>query len=95
MGKTGNATRILVQTHPGASKNEVMRLEDGVWHIRVAAPPVEGKANRALIEFLSEALGVSKSRITIEKGVTSRTKRVGMEGMTVDMVTEKLQQAMS
>jgi len=95
MPKTKNEVRILVRVHPGASKNEVMRLEDGVWHIRVAAPPVEGKANRALVEYLSEILGVSKSRISIGKGVTSRRKRVEVEGMTVDMVARRLRRAVS
>jgi len=92
MSKTGNITaRILVQAHPGAKKNAVVRSEEGVWHIKVAAPPIEGKANRALIEFLSEILDVPKSRISIEKGATSRRKLVVVEGMAEAQSAARLQ----
>jgi len=46
MSKTENTARILVQVHPGAKKNQLLRLEDGVWHVKIAVPPVEGRANR-------------------------------------------------
>lgn len=74
--------KILVQVHPGAKKNQILRFEGGIWHLKIAAPPVEGKANKELIEFLSKTLGVSKSRITIEKGATIRRKLIVVEGMT-------------
>jgi hypothetical protein len=90
MDKTRQTTRILVQAHPGAKRNEVVRFEDGIWHIKVTAPPVEGKANKALIEFLSEILDVSKSRITLEKGATSRKKLILVEGMADGEVGERL-----
>jgi uncharacterized protein (TIGR00251 family) len=83
--------RISIQVHPGAKKNEILRLENGVWHMKIAAPPVEGKANKELIEFLSEALGVSKSRITIEKGTTSRKKLIVVEGLAEAEVMERFQ----
>lgn len=85
------STRILVQVHPGAKKNELLRFQDGVWHLKIAAPPLEGKANKELIEFLSDVLGVSKSRITIEKGTTSRRKLVVVEGMTEAEVIQQFQ----
>jgi uncharacterized protein (TIGR00251 family) len=81
--------RISIQVHPGAKKNEILRFQGGVWHIKIAAPPVEGKANKELIEFLSDMLGVSKSHITIEKGATSRRKLVEVDGMTEAEVTNK------
>ncbi len=67
---TEKPVRIAVQGHPGAKRNEVVRFEEGVWHIKIAAPPTEGKANKGLIEFLSEVLDISKSRISIDKGAT-------------------------
>jgi uncharacterized protein (TIGR00251 family) len=85
------STRIQIQVHPGSKKNEVLRFQDGVWHLKIAAPPVEGKANKKLIEFLSEILGVSKSRITIDKGITSHRKMIGVEGMTDAEVTKQFQ----
>lgn len=83
--------RISIRVHPGAKQNAIVRLENGVWHIKIAASPVEGKANRELIEFISEVLGVSKSRITIEKGTTSRKKLIAVEGVTEAEVTKRLQ----
>lgn len=93
MAKTEKMVKIMVQAHPGAKRNEVLRFEDGVWHIKIAAPPVEGKANKKLIEFLSEVLGVSKSRLTIEKGATSHRKLIAVEGLTAEAVEEKLRVA--
>jgi len=81
--------KISIQVHPGAKKNEVLRFQEGVWHLKIAAPPVEGKANKELIEFLSDVLGVSKSNITIEKGATSRRKLVVVVGITEAVVIKQ------
>jgi uncharacterized protein len=82
--------KISVQVHPGAKRNEVLRFEAGVWHIKVAAPPVEGKANEALIKFLSKALDVPKSRISLEKGATSRHKIIAIEGLSEEQIRSLL-----
>lgn len=82
--------RLTVQVQPNASVNRVVRFEEGVWHLRIAAPPVKGKANRELIKFLSDTLGVSKGSITIEKGHTSRRKVIMVEGVTDEMIGELL-----
>jgi uncharacterized protein (TIGR00251 family) len=74
--------------HPGAKRNEIVRFDDGVWHLKIAAPPTEGKANKELIEFLSEILDISKSRITIEKGTRSHRKLITLQGLTeADLVS--------
>jgi len=82
--------KITVQGHPGAKRNEVIRYVEGVWHIRIAAPPVEGKANKMLVDYLSEILDVPKSRITIEKGATGKRKLVDVEGLTDNLAVERL-----
>ena len=82
--------RIAVQAHPGAKRNEVVRFEEGVWHLKIAAPPTEGKANKELIEFLSEILDISKSRISIDKGITSHRKLISIEGITKETAEERL-----
>jgi uncharacterized protein len=82
--------RIAVQAHPGAKRNEVMRFEEGVWQLKIAAPPTEGKANKELIEFLSEILDISKSRVTIEKGVASHRKLISVEGLSQEQTGERL-----
>jgi len=65
---------ISVRIQPRASKNSVSRMEDGSLKIRLTAPPVDGAANEALISFLAETLHVSKSRVEIVSGHTSRQK---------------------
>ena len=82
--------RIAVQAHPGSKRNEVVRFEDGVWHLKIAAPPTEGKANKELIEFLSQILDISKSRITIDKGVNGHRKLISLEGLTKQEAGERL-----
>ena len=82
--------RITVQVQPNASQNKVARFEGGAWHLRIVASPVKGKANRELIKFLSDILGVSKSNLTIEKGLTSKRKAIAIEGMTQEEVREVL-----
>lgn len=77
-----NEARISVYVHTNAKHDEIVGYEERVLRIRIAAQPVKNKANRKLIEFLSKQLGVSKSRVVIEKGETSRRKIVVIEGMT-------------
>jgi uncharacterized protein (TIGR00251 family) len=81
---------IRLKVIPGASRNEIVGLSDGVLHVRIAAPPVRGKANKELTAFLSRTLGVSKSALTIVKGHTSRNKVITVEGMTRDDIIGRL-----
>ena len=67
-------SKISVRIVPNASRAEIVGKELGAWKIRLPAAPVDGKANEALIEFLSEILDIPKSSIAIEKGHTSKTK---------------------
>jgi len=67
-------TRLTVRVIPNASKSEVAGRRDGAWAIRLAAPPVEGKANDALIRFLADTLDLAPSEIDIVKGFSSKSK---------------------
>jgi len=91
MTKQEKSIKILVQVHPGAKRNEILRFENGIWHLKIAAPPIEGKANKELIDFLSEVLDVSKSRISIEKGATNRKKLLVVEGITEAEILKRFQ----
>ena len=82
--------KITVQVQPNAGRNEALGLENGVLRVKIAAPPVKGKANKELIEFLSELLGVSRGSVTIEKGATSRSKVIGISGLSQDEVLNRL-----
>ncbi len=90
MAKLEKLVRIVVQAHPGAKRNEVVRFEEGIWHLKIAAPPTEGKANKELIEFISEVLDISKSRIAIEKGATGHRKLISLQGIAQETVEERL-----
>ena len=83
--------KIRVRVQPNASQNEVLAFKDGLLQVRVAAPPIKGKANQELIRLLSDILGISKSNLTIEKGMTSRTKVVGISGLSQDRLREQLE----
>jgi len=90
MPVSGNEAKITVRVYPGAARNEVVGFRGEVLRVRVAAPPVKGKANQELIAFLSKVLGVSKSSIGIIKGHTTRNKLIAIDGMTFEDVIKRL-----
>lgn len=68
---------LAIRVTPRARRNEIVAvLADQTIKIRLTAPPVEGKANETLIEFLAKVLSVPRSRIEITAGETSRNKQV-------------------
>ncbi|MDE1920629.1 MAG: YggU family protein [Candidatus Omnitrophica bacterium] len=66
---------LTVKVIPGASRN-LLKEEDGMTKVYLTAPPVDGKANQALIKFLAGHYGVNKSAVTIVKGEKSRHKAI-------------------
>lgn len=77
---------LTLHIQPGAKKTEVAGEHGDALKIRLAAPPVDGKANAALLAFIAERLGVSKSAVTLKSGQTSRRKVVEVEGASVEAV---------
>lgn len=69
---------VLLSLHiqPGAKKTEVAGLHGEALKIRLAAPPVDGRANDSLIEFLSKTLAIPKNRVELVSGQSSRSKRI-------------------
>ena len=89
-GKYGAA--LTVRVTPRARKSEVGGiLEDGTVRIRIKEPPVGGKANRALVAFLSKVLGVRKNRIEIVAGLKGLDKIVAVDDMTAEEVENRIQ----
>ena len=76
-----NSFIIDIQVQPNSKRNEIVGYNDNLLKIKIAAPPVEGKANKVLIDFLSRALALKKSQIKIERGETARRKRVALAGI--------------
>lgn len=76
--------RITLTLHiqPGAKKTEFAGLHGDALKIRLAAPPVDGKANEALVKFVAETLGLAKSAVSLKSGQTSRRKVLEVTGTT-------------
>lgn len=72
--------KIHIKVIPGARKN-LLKKEGDPWIVYLTAPPVDGKANKALIDFLAGELDVAKSRIEVIKGLKSRHKTIMIEGL--------------
>lgn len=70
--------RITVKVIPNARQNKIDEV-DGVYLVRVTASPTQGKANKAVIELLSKHFKISKSKIDIIKGLSSRVKIIAIE----------------
>ena len=83
-------TVIQVRVIPRSSVERVDGLLGEALKIRLQAPPVEGKANKALLKFLSKATGISASRIDLLGGETHRNKRVLFAGTRRNEVENKL-----
>lgn len=84
--RRGESVRFSVRLQPRASKNEIAGLQGSSLKIRVTAPPVEGLANQALIDFLSESLGTSRRNVCIVSGHSSRTKVVEVSEVGLEAV---------
>lgn len=75
---------------PRASKSEMELLADQTLRVRLAAPPVDGAANMALLRFLADALDIPRSRLSIASGATSRRKRIAIDGVDVQQLNARL-----
>jgi len=83
--------KIITHVQPGASQNQVVGFKAGVLYVRIAAPPTKGKANQALVKFLSDVLSVSKSDVTIVRGMTGKMKTVVVKGLNQEQALARLE----
>ena len=67
---------LTLHVHPGAKRTEIAGLHDNALRVRLAAPPVDGKANAELRRFLADAFGVPLRNVALVRGETSRDKIV-------------------
>ena len=86
----GESCTIKVRVQPKSSRNQVDGFQDGALRVRVTAAPTEGQANAAVIALLAKTLGVSKSRLEIIRGYSSRDKVVSVDTLTDQEVRRKL-----
>lgn len=85
--------RIVVTVSPGAARSSLVGRHGDGWKVRVAASPVRGRANAALLELLAALLGVPRERVTVVAGLTSRRKVVGVDGLGAHEIERRLSAA--
>ena len=81
---------LAVRVIPRARRTEIAGRRGDALLVRLAAPPVDGAANEALLAFLSDRLGVARRRLAIVRGATSRDKLVEVEGLSAAEVVRRL-----
>ena len=87
---SASGVELRLYVYPNAARSELVGFSEGVWRVRVAAPPLKGKANKELIAFLAQKLGLSKGDLTILKGHTSRHKLISVIGITREELDRRL-----
>jgi uncharacterized protein (TIGR00251 family) len=89
----GGALTLELLVQPRASRTRVAGEHDGRLKVQLAAPPVDGEANAALVEFLAGALHVRKSEVVVRRGETGRRKTVRITGVAAEAALAALQPA--
>lgn len=82
--RSDEAITLTLHIQPGAKRNEVAGLHGGALKIRLAAPPVEGRANEALLKFIAESFDVTLRQVELKQGGQSRHKVVVITGSKIE-----------
>ncbi|OQA29267.1 MAG: hypothetical protein BWY59_00446 [Verrucomicrobia bacterium ADurb.Bin345] len=90
MHESEGSVVLSVRVVPRAAKDAVQGIMGEALKIRLCAPPVEGKANEALVRFLAKALDIPPSRVELVAGATGRNKRVRVRGLPAKAVQGRL-----
>jgi uncharacterized protein (TIGR00251 family) len=86
----GDGCTLAVRVRPGARKNDVAGIHAGAVKISLTAPPVDGRANEALIEFVAELLRIPRARVSLVSGATNRMKLLRITGKSAAEVQAAL-----
>jgi uncharacterized protein len=82
INETAQGITFAVKVHPRARKNAITGVVGDALKLALTAPPVEGRANQAVIEFFAELFAIPRSSVTIASGATSRSKVIRIAGLT-------------
>ena len=91
---TASGATFSVRVQPRAKKNAITGVMGDALKLSVTAPPVEGRANEAVVDFFAKLLNVSRSSVTIAAGESSRNKVVRVAGITSEALRTQLHAAM-
>jgi uncharacterized protein (TIGR00251 family) len=81
---------ISIRVQPGASRDSITGIREGSLAIKLCSPPVDGRANDALIKFISRKVGVPPSSIQIIQGIKNRKKVLSVPGVSADEIENAL-----
>ena len=81
---------LHLRVQPRASRDEILGWQDGVLRVRVAAPPVEGEANAAVVALVARALRIAPSTVRVVRGKRGRDKLVRLTGLSDDEAQSRL-----
>ena len=92
--ESATGVSFAVKVHPRAHKEAITGVIGDALKLALTAPPVDGKANQAVIEFFADLFAISRSSVTIASGETSRNKIIRVSGISAEQVRQKLQVAL-
>jgi len=88
--------KLALRVQPNARRTALlMRMSSGEWKVAVSAPPADGRANDAVVELVSDLLGVKRSQVTLVRGASARSKVVEVEGMSAGTAEARLAAALA
>jgi uncharacterized protein (TIGR00251 family) len=88
--ETPEGVEVRLHVQPRAKRSEFAGTHDGALKLKVAAPPVDDAANRAVVDFFASLLDVPKARVRIVSGLKSRDKKIFIEGIPRDRILAAL-----
>jgi uncharacterized protein (TIGR00251 family) len=92
--ETLSGVTFAVKIHPRAKKNAITGELGDILKVALTAPPIEGRANEACIEFFAKLLKVPRGSVTIASGLTSRSKVIRVTGLSAGHVRERLDRSL-
>src|SRR6201996_4158936 len=95
LNESAKGITFAIKVHPRARKKAITGIVGDALKLALAAPPVEGKANHAVIEFFADLFEIPRSSVTIASGETSRNKVVRISGVNRTMVEQRLSGALT
>ena len=90
LSESAKGVTFAIKVHPRAHKNAITGVVGSALKLSLTAPPVEGRANQAVIEFFAELFEIPRSSVTIASGETSRNKVVRVAGVSRPVAEQRL-----
>lgn len=81
---------VGIKVQPRASRNQIVGEQDGMLKVKLTAPPVEGEANQALVDYLASVLGTPRRNVILVKGESSRQKIIAIKGMSRETFLKRI-----